>query len=453
MEGERMKRFSLWFLAILAVLAIGAALGFRLWFASFLKSERCRLWLNGMASRALHARGEFTPLQPQSAQSIYTDGFVARDGAAFSLLQADQIRADVRFGFWARSCSVEHLDIARLRLRLPAPGAFTPPPPAAGAEIPEAARRPVEPGEPARFALRRLTVADFDLDWGAGELRGSRLTAWPDTANPAQWLISGQGGTLKTAFGPQWRVESFEARRRDGAIYLTDSRLRAGEAAEASVQGEFAPGTPGKYEATFSGVPAGSLLPPDWRARLTGKLSGTLKADGSALQGSVQLSDGELSALPLLDRIAALTHTDGFRRMRIHRGSAQIERSGGSGPGGAVRVSQVVVESNGLLRVEGGFTLRDGTIDGTVQVGVAPATLQWIPGAREKVFTASRDGYLWTPVRLSGPADHPSEDLTARVAAAAVDQSVDAVKESVRENAKGVLDLVTPMLPVKVPGW
>ena len=82
-----------------------------------------------------------------------------------------------------------------------------------------------------------------------------------------------------------------------------------------------------------------------------------------------------------------------------------------------------------------------------IQAGVAPSTLEWIPGARERVFTVSRDGYLWTPVRLSGPIAHPSEDLTARLAQAATVQSINEVRQSVRDSARGLLDLVTPLIP------
>jgi len=129
----------------------------------------------------------------------------------------------------------------------------------------------------------------------------------------------------------------------------------------------------------------------------------------------------------------------------IHKGTAQIVRSAVSN--GTLRVNGFPIESEGLFKIESAFEIKAGQIEGTLQVGVVPSALQWVPGAKESVFTTSRNGYLWTPVRLSGPADHPSEDLTARLAAAAAEKTVNDVRQGVHDTAKGVLDLVVPLLP------
>ena len=65
------------------------------------------------------------------------------------------------------------------------------------------------------------------------------------------------------------------------------------------------------------------------------------------------------------------------------------------------------MESEGLIRVEGSFTIEHGQIDGTFQVGLTPATLQWIPGSQGQIFVSSRDGYLWSPMKLSGAGGPP----------------------------------------------
>lgn len=443
-----MKRFLPGFFLLLIVVGLGAFLGFRIWLQSYLKSDAARQRLSAAASAALGAQAEFTPLQPQSLEAIYADGFTARNGAAFSQLKADQLRADVRLGLFARSCVVENLDVTRLRLVLPGE---QPRPDAVQTSAPTA---PAGSGASAsRFALRRVTVADFELEWGAGALEKTRLVMAPGQDDPAEWLLNGEGGTVRFAAGPplEWRVDGFEARARRGAFYLTQARLRTEENGALTLEGEFGPGITQECRANFSSLPVRLLLPPDWRARLTGKLSGAVALNPSApltiTRGEATLAEGELSALPLLDKVATLTHTDAFRRMRLHKGEAHFSGD----PAGTVRVRDLVIESRGLLKIEGGFTLRDGRIDGTVQLGVIPSALEWVPGAREKVFTVARDGYLWTPVKLSGLAEHPTEDLTARLVTAAAEASVQAAGESVRKNAQGVIDLVKPLVPVKLP--
>ena len=443
-----MKRVLLCLLAVVVVALVAAVPGFRFWFQSvYLPSERCRQWLNQSASRALEARGEFMPLQT-SPGAIYSDGFVAFDGPCFRRLQLDQIRGEVRFGLLSRTCTVDHLEINRLRLELagvvPGPNPTLRPAPAI--LVSQASR--VEGG---RLSVRQVTINNLEL---AGEGLSWKGTRWMAhsldevSINGPEWLANGLGGTVTFGSSPEWRVETVDARFRGKSVFLTGAKLRMKELGEASLDGEFAPGDPAKVRVTFSGVPAVSYLPEDWRARLTGDVSGSLTStltDGGVqtAEGKLMLLDGELTALPVLDQIATLTRTDGFRRMRLQKCSANIEKSKGG-----LAVSQLVMESEGLLRAEGGFFIKAGQIEGVLQVGVAPSALQWIPGATERVFTVARDGYLWTPVRISGAAEHPDEDLTVRLAAAATGKAIDEVTGTVRDTANGLLDLVAPLLPV-----
>ena len=58
-------------------------------------------------------------------------------------------------------------------------------------------------------------------------------------------------------------------------------------------------------------------------------------------------------------------------------------------------------------------------IDGKFKIAAAPDVVDTLPGAREEVFTESRDGYLWTTLKIDGPSSHPREDLKPRLIAAA----------------------------------
>jgi hypothetical protein len=452
-----MKRLLLWLLAPLVIVLIACAAGFHFWFLAFLQSEQCRQWLNRALSGALHAKGELMPLQSTQG-SLYSDGFIARDGAAFRLLQADQLRAETHFGFWARTCSVEHLDITRVRVDL-GDGQREAGASALTGSTPIFSGNGGGPWRDSHFILRQLAIEDLELEWGSGELKGTRLTAWPTP--PAEWLFSGQGGSLKFPDGSEagqlWRVESFDARVHGETIFLTGAQLRIGEQGQVHLEGELPrnTGEPAHCHAAFSKIPVGPWLPDDWRVRLTGGLSGqvdlqigTGRPGGGVrtLEGDVALSEGELTALPVLDQIATVTHADGFRRAKITKASARVAYSAGSW-----QANQVVVESSGLFKIEGQFTVKSGRIDGAFQLGMPPSALQSVPGARERVFTVFRDGYLWTPVRLSGPMRHPSEDLSGRLASAVIAQTAGDVQQSVRDNAKGVLDLVRPLLPLTLP--
>ena len=101
--------------------------------------------------------------------------------------------------------------------------------------------------------------------------------------------------------------------------------------------------------------------------------------------------------------------------------------------------------------MEGAFTVENSMIDGDFQVGVTPASLQWMPGSREKVFMDNHDGYVWAPMRLTGPVDKPNENLSPRLIAAMQGAVIDAGQKVLNEGVnkgkdavKGVLDLLLP---------
>jgi hypothetical protein len=198
------------------------------------------------------------------------------------------------------------------------------------------------------------------------------------------------------------------------------------------------------------------FLDPVWRARLTGKVAGTaaLKWPESGLaagdaKGSFRLTDGLAQNMQLLDRIATFTGAPQFRRMPVQELSGNFEWTKG-----AVRISELIVESKGLLRLEGSCTVNaGGTVDGALQLGVTPQTLQWLPGSREHVFTVTKNGYVWTDVRISGSLQDLREDLSSRLVAAMQDEMIDqgtrVIKElpnAAKEGARGVLDVLAPMI-------
>ncbi|MGD9749155.1 MAG: hypothetical protein AB7V57_22625, partial [Verrucomicrobiales bacterium] len=65
--------------------------------------------------------------------------------------------------------------------------------------------------------------------------------------------------------------------------------------------------------------------------------------------------------------------------------------------------------------------------------------LGWIPGAERKEFNQSRDGFLWTTVKVSGTTDQFNEDLTNRLVSAAVESVVEETPGKAIDTAKELL--------------
>ena len=104
----------------------------------------------------------------------------------------------------------------------------------------------------------------------------------------------------------------------------------------------------------------------------------------------MELLDGKFTALPMLDQLATFTASERYRQASLQKARADFEWK----DGGDVTVRNLLVESEGLLRLEGGFTVRGDQIDGTIQVGVARTALRWLAVVGTQVFDPpERDGY------------------------------------------------------------
>ncbi len=265
------------------------------------------------------------------------------------------------------------------------------------------------------------------------------------------WVFHGSGGALRQAGCPDLSVDRLQFRYQHPQLFIQEAMLRPDETGLFDVSGEIDCESPSRLDLLVkcSDVSITPWLPEDWRARLHGKLVGSAKVraglrDPGSMKadGSLSLVSSRLEALPILDRIALFTHTDQFRQFPLQTASADFswERS-------KLVVTRLALESEGLIRIEGGFSVKERNLDGQFQVGVTASSLRWLPGSQSKVFTVERGGYLWAPMRVTGPVDRLQEDLSPRLAAAAETEVIEGAKTTIEQGAKGVLDLLSPLIP------
>jgi hypothetical protein len=328
----------------------------------------------------------------------------------------------------------------------PAPNTTTPEVASSAAETPAPLSAP---GRGWTVDLRKTVVNELNWKWDPGSsITGAALTLTPDTSGA--WIIDAQGGTVNMAGWPALDLDSASMRWQPPALYINSADLRNGSG-RLNVTGSIQTRQSVDLQVKFDGIDVQPLLTPDWRERLSGRLTGVANihsplGTGQArsqltVSGSIALVDGQLTALPILDEIGTFTHTQRFRTLELTRASANFSRTPDQ-----MQVTGMVVEAEGLIRVDGAFTVIDGQIDGDFQVGLTPATLQWIPGSQELIFIDSRGGYRWTSMHLSGPVAHPVDDLTPRLIAAtgkAVIKSAEDVEGVVKKTGEGLLDLLT----------
>ncbi|MEI6561214.1 MAG: hypothetical protein WCO68_03915 [Verrucomicrobiota bacterium] len=440
----RWSHVAAWTGVALAGLAIVGYFGSSILLNRYLRSDAFRALLGEKTSAFFAAEGEYRPIHCNGF-SFYSDGYTAHSvgGAPLKQLQADQIRADFEpAALFQGAWQVSHLQIQRVNVTLNAahPPATQPPPPQ-----PAAPSKPRSRWIPERFELKRAQIETANLAWTppgrAGSLQGMRLVLEPSGHDV---LATGYGGRLQQAGWPVLKVDHIKLRSRYPDLFVTDSLFQIGEGEYLTVSGQAGLGQNRAVDllVKFNGIGISPYLPEDWRARVKGSANGEARVTGSldnasSLQaaGHLTITDGLLEALPVLEKIAAFTHTQEFRRCALQKAEADFVCVGPK-----LTVSQLVAESEGLIRMEGGFILERGTLQGTFQLGVSPASLHWLPGSRTRVFTQEHDGYAWTTLTISGPLDHLTEDLSTRLVAAAGDEVIEGVKGTLENGVKGTLD-------------
>jgi hypothetical protein len=419
---------------------------------SYLHSDTFRQFVSRKAGDTLHSDAELSPLS-FTGTTIFADSFEAKGGpdAAFSKLEIEQIRTELSLRrFFEKVWQVDQFDVQRVKVDIDGPRVGRPMEPATSPLAAPKNENTSNGWLPNRVEIGHATVHDTQVHWKDGGLNGTVFDIEP---HEGSWQIVGQGGHLTYGKLPDMEVGNLRLRYRAPSLFVTSAELREAEGGLLEATGEIDFSRQLDLQLKLTNVNISPLLSGDWRLRAKGSLSGEVRVlsplptHGSPqISGSLQLNQGELTALPVLDEIAVFTRTQQFRRLNLNTASGDFTRDDKS-----LRVTNFVAESNGLIRMEGAFTIENGNIDGSFQVGVTPGSLQWLPGSQAKVFTENRNGYLWTPMRLTGPVDKPSEDLSPRLIAAAQGAVIEGVQNAAGEAVKTGKDAVKSALDLLMP--
>jgi hypothetical protein len=442
-------------LAVVLILGVGILVGFPIWMRGVLSGPGFRQLIAEKTGAALHATAIYSPLTWQGS-SAFADSLEIEGtpGSFVKNLHADQIRAEVNWReIWNGVWRVDRIDVTHLvgefGTRTDSDSGLAPAATSSTLKLPSFL--------PKRFELGELNLVQTQLTFQGGKdgiplvLDNARLLAKPDGAG---WTVEGNGGTLTLPMLPKFRVVSFRSRLQEQVFFLTDAKFRLGPNGELTAAGEFAEAS--KLRIEWSRLDVAAILDEKWRTRLSGRFDGAANLDwpsagpaAGTAKGTFVVTEGVLQNLPMLDKVASFTGARQFRHMPIQEFSGTYHWSGG-----ALKATDLVLESKGLMRVEGNCDLApDGRLTGTLRIGVTPQTLQWLPGSRERVFTVSENGYLWTPLQLGGTLQNPKEDLSARLAAAMKDEVIDQGRKALevlpgpaKKGAQGLLDALAPLL-------
>lgn len=417
-----------------------------------LHSEEFRAFLSSQVGRAIGVEGQFDPLR-WDGLAVRSDGFHGGEGRPLREIHIEGLQTEIGLGgFWRGVWEVQGFRIRRLELNL---DARSPEPSEALAQQPPASSPPSSRKRrgflPQEVELQGLEVGEVVLEAemkkGTARLRGMQMRAAPGSGRQTFDVeLTGGELTLPGGFLPPMRVRDARMRYQDGAVFINRAEARLWDEGRLELRGEWDPRHEIRaLQGELSGVRCEEVVSEDWAKRVSGVLSTQFEVTWPGgepdASGQMVLRNGVITALPILEVLEAYADTRRFRVLTLSDARADWRWREGQWS-----LSNLVIASEGLLRLEGELRVVGERLDGNFRLGLAPGTLASIPGAEEHVFLAGERGLRWAPVRVTGTLSEPRHDLAERLIAAAGRRLLEALPEATVEAmllGKDVVDVST----------
>lgn len=421
-----------WRIVLCAVALVFLALiGTYIYISSFLKSEEFRVLLEQEAGYRVHGKVSLSPLERDGKYLRVNQASAEIPNSLVQQASASNVDIDINYRklldrtLHLNSVRVQKVNLALNNLPLAASDGSD----AVDAEIVEEVEETgLDSYLPNKFEFGELSIRDFNLDsatpWGNAELRNIQLDI---THSGQSYKINLTNGSFLIPWEmfPKGELEHATLRYTNNQIIISDLKAKVGTKGRLALDGgwSLAPNESNDLNIALQGVGLHEILPPDWIKSVDGELSGYCKISRTAknefiYRGDVNINRGVLTALPVLDTLAAFTFTSRFRRIDWNTAQANYRYENN-----IWYIDNILLASDGLVRIEGSITIDGDKIAGTLMLGLPAGLLSHIPGAEEVVFRPenynNKLGLLWAPVRLSGTLSSIKEDLSSRLMNAA----------------------------------
>ena len=269
-------------------------------------------------------------------------------------------------------------------------------------------------------------------------LRSRAARAGAPSGTEGDWALGAEDGELSLGAFPELgplQIQSARLFLKRGSTVLRDAKLLVRSGGQCALSGEWKE-TDTELRGRLEGVPIHPFLPPWWQSRLLGAVDGEILVRQTPnaspeIEATLSMKNGKLEALPVLTELDLFLGSPRFRSVPLRSASAKVLHSARG-----TELRGLKMDADGLLRLEGDLLIRDGQLDGTLQVGISASLVQWLPVARSKVFSENREGYVWTPVRISGTPMQPLEDLSKRLTAAATGAVLETITNTINPQKK-----------------
>lgn len=416
---------------------------------SYLHGEAFREKISKKVSVLVGANGEFGAFS-WSGLHGENEGFHAASDGALVKLSGNQIALDVTTNFLTRdSWEITDVRIGQGRAVLDLRKPFTKLDPL-----------PKDEGWLASMLPQSAKLHNADIASASAEVR---TRGGNYTVNGVQislkhnsegyWAeLAGGSVELPLSLLPSATLKSGKLRYLNDRLQIDQLLLDVYGSGELDLYGEvdFSQGGGYKLSGRLEGLQCGDVVNEDWKKKLSGDLAAIFHIkpqDGlePLIEGRITINNGELTALPVLDHIASFTMEREFRCLKISSFECRFKKHGT-----LLVLSDIKLQSDRLIRIEGDLEIRGEKLSGKFQVGLNPGTLSHIPGAEEKVFLPGKDAMGWATVNIGGTLSDVEEDLSARLIEAAGERMFELVggKQALKLGGETLQNLTGIKLPV-----
>lgn len=440
---------------IFLVALVGSLFAGKLAIQNWIQGDGLQSVIQKKAESHLKAQVNIDDVQ-WNRKSAFVGKLTARgyEEAAFSKLNLDALRANI--GIKDNAFDVSEISVSRVygefsndRLQGKAAEPET-------IEVPEKSNLPgwLKGYIPQRTVIGEVEIGSATLevkdDTGKTSMaiRETRASIQPDL-NTGVVKIEANGGKIELAEpAPPINIRESSLRFQSPNLFINNASLEVYDGGHIAGLGEVSFGEVSTVDLDLkvSGIDIKKVVNDEWKGKVSGTVRGPVKVSGTTdhlvQKGTLHLENGVLEAIPILDKIGKYTKSKRFSRLVLNQAQADFVLDGE-----VLELRNIQLESDGLTRVEGVLDKEGEAISGVLQVGVTPGTLRWIPGAEKDVFTESRDGFVWTTMKLGGTTDQISEDLSARLMSAAAMDIVDKLPANLQNTLKGIIGGGTEVTP------
>lgn len=228
-----------------------------------------------------------------------------------------------------------------------------------------------------------------------------------------RWNLAARGGTLTAQGWPAFTIERVSAEQLEEGWNIASFALQSPD--QGAVGGS-ANVRDGRWSGEFSwqDVALREFLPAGAEAHFTGRGSGDARLGGGVLEGRMKIEGAEVRNLPALVSLASIFNGEDYRTVPWKSLHFKFRRDAA----GMLDFEELQAVSPKGVAVQGSGKIAGQNVAADVQLGVQRAGRPWLVAFMPVLFRTEKNGYLWTPVKVGGTLQAPTEDLTPRVIAA-----------------------------------